>query len=420
MSTQALFEAMFPVNVGDFTLTLLGETKLGKHGLEGRVKLQRAANPEYGETEEAGLLLTHAWLAATVKLATPRLEGWKKHLLKKLKAEPWRGPMELMPWRLGDAWKLQRDEVKALRAYREQHQPISEQELRNTCLVNMDQMLERFDDVKARFGEIYGLQLPRHVAVAAAFFRSLSGPVGEAVKDTFRPSGLLEWFEDGALSRKMIDGLDPRLDWRFRRDMPEFITVLCGNTDGLHWGLWYDRPDQLPAQIARNYARDSAETWLSPMSTVLGEVLDWRSRDLQDGRESKFQVALIEEYVSALEPMGAWAFEERLPPPPARGAELVGSPGLAERELDPRFTPSEPPREEAAIRALIDEARPDPIAALAVGRLLHWLDSDHCRAEAGTLLINAYRALGYEAFAEIAAVHIAHRDLPSVASFQRG
>jgi hypothetical protein len=419
-SVREQFEATFPVHVGDFTLTLIGQTRLGTRGLEGRVKLERAANPEFGETEEEGLLLTHAWLNADVKLATPRLSAWKKLLLKKLVAEPWCAPLDVMPWRLGDGWKLQRDDTKALRAFREQHQPVSEKELRETCLVNMDLMLERFDAVKARFGAIYGLQLPRHLAVGAAFFRSLSGPVGDDLNGLVNPCGLLEWFDDGALERKMVDGLDPRLDWRFRCDMPEFVTVLGGDSDGLHWGLWFDRPDQLPAHLASNYARDSAETSLSSMSTLLGAVLDWRFRHREDERESKFQQALLEEYVSALEPMGKWAFEEKLPPPPKRGPHLVGSPGLAlPAVLDPKFIPSEPPREEAAIRALIKEASADPAAALAVGRLLHWLDSDHCRVEAGELLIGAYRALGYDAFGEIARLHLTHRDLPSVATFAR-
>jgi hypothetical protein len=50
------------------------------------------------------------------------------------------------------------------------------------------------------------------------------------------------------------------------------VTVLSGGTDGLHYGLWYDNPAELPSLIAHNYARDSAETWTSHSMTLLREL----------------------------------------------------------------------------------------------------------------------------------------------------
>jgi hypothetical protein len=73
-------------------------------------------------------------------------------------------------------------------------------------------------------------------------------------------AGVGAWYEEDALQRVLKPGLDARLDWRFRCDPPEFVTVFTGNSDGSHWGLWYDEPRELPTIVVHNWARDTAET----------------------------------------------------------------------------------------------------------------------------------------------------------------
>ena len=73
----------------------------------------------------------------------------------------------------------------------------------------------------------------------------------------------------------------------------------------------------------------------------------------------------------------------------------------------------------------IDEARAEldagrPAYAQALGLYLHWADADDVREAAGALLLDAYRALGFSAFAGILEAHLRHRDLPSVAVFRNG
>ncbi len=51
---------------------------------------------------------------------------------------------------------------------------------------------------------------------------------------------------------------------------------------------------------------------------------------------------------------------------------------------------------------------------LVLGRELHWCDDDETREVSLELLVDAYRALGRDALAEIARVHHANRDLKSV------
>jgi hypothetical protein len=130
----------------------------------------------------------------------------------------------------------------------------------------------RFGDVAAHVQRVYGLRLPRHIAVWHAFWASLS-PLEEAGMGYMGrgPAGIMLFFDEGGLARKTRDGLDPRLECRFRCDPPEFVSVMSGDTDGLHYGLWYDDPAELPSFIASNYARDSAETGRDE-STVLKEL----------------------------------------------------------------------------------------------------------------------------------------------------
>jgi Uncharacterised conserved protein (DUF2228) len=90
----------------------------------------------------------------------------------------------------------------------------------------------------------------------AALWRSLTEVERKGMKSVVRsPGGIMTWFEDGGLSRKTRDGLDQRLESRFRADPPELVTVMWGNSDGLHFGLWYDDPMHGPTFLAHNYAR---------------------------------------------------------------------------------------------------------------------------------------------------------------------
>src|SRR4029079_17577588 len=124
-------------------------------------------------------------------------------------------------------------------------------------------MWERFPAVSALVGRGYGLRLPRHLGVLCALTRSRDAAEREGLNYLGMTSfGLTEYFGDDGLNLVGRDGLDPRLQGRYRQDPPEFVTVLGGDTDGLHYGLWYDDPADLPALTVRNYARDSAETWV--------------------------------------------------------------------------------------------------------------------------------------------------------------
>jgi hypothetical protein len=153
-------------------------------------------------------------------------------------------------------------------------------------------MEERFPAVAERVQRVYGLRLPRHLAVVCALWHSADKSERKGLNYLdVQLSGVTDYFDDHGLERVGRDGLDERLHWRYRCDPAEFVTVLDGGSDGLHYGLWYEDPAELPVLIAHNWARDSAETWTNGYATLIAE-LRWRVQRVasdygEDGPEAE-------------------------------------------------------------------------------------------------------------------------------------
>ena len=340
-----------------------------------------------------------------------------------------------------------------------------------------DAAAAKFARVRARYQEIYGLPLPSGLAQLAAVVAALgdlpANPEdhhwepdpgwerGGAWLDEslgMRSAGLLDWFAPGGLERKTRDAanahkevprggegpLDPRLDMRYRCDAPQFVTFLSGDSDGLHWGFWYDSPEYYPV-IAYNYARDSGETYFDDEEEVIPllrarttEMLDQTMKEFEGYDEDDENRPYALRRWRALRVMGAhldaierWAEKRTWDPEPRcpwlRASNPVGSPLLAlppgsgtvpSTVSDIQETPSVEQR-----RAWMKEARREleagqPAYAHALGLYLHWLDADDLRDDAAKLLLEAYEALGFRPFAEILKVHVLHRDLPNVGVFE--
>jgi hypothetical protein len=301
----------------------------------------------------------------------------------------------------------------------------------------LDTMTGRFPAVAERFQRVYGLRLPGHMAVAAAFWASLTPAERSAVDRVgLRPFGINDYFGDDGPRLVGRDGLDERLHCRYRRDPAEFVTVMSGHSDGLHFGLWYDDPAELPTFIAHNYARDSAET-TTGYQTVLGELRLWVGRvrrDMRDNGEDPGttldplvdaldwfaepdQNALADDgkrrWATARRPSGGITIGPALP----RGSGDPRTATIRERLKDYRTGPTAAARHIAQAEAELADGR--PAFALTVGSELHWCDHDDHNGTALALLTGAYRALGRDALAEIVEVHHAHRDLRSVTVLTR-
>jgi hypothetical protein len=297
---------------------------------------------------------------------------------------------------------------------------------------HLSTMWDRFPAVADRVGQVYGLRVPRHLAVFCALWASLDAAEREGLDYLeVSPLGLTRYFGDDGLRLAGRDGLDERLDGRFRRDPAEFVPVLMGGSDGEHFGLWYDDPAELPSFVAYNYARDSAETWTDRSPTIMAELRRRIRRIHSDYGDDGDEAQLLQPLASALDWFTA-AEREALaadgPPRWAASPRVPGwisiSPVLPPDSGDPRMTQS---------RARLSDFRsgaPDatgwiaqaeqeltagrPALALTVGSELHWLDADQYRHHSRDLLVGAYRALGRDALAEIVEVHTDHRDLRNV------
>jgi hypothetical protein len=298
---------------------------------------------------------------------------------------------------------------------------------------SLDRMTARFDAVAALFTRTHGLRLPRHLAVWAAFWDSLDAAERDAMDFIGRsPGNIATWFEDGGLHRRVKDGLDVRLNDRFRYDPPELVTVAYGDSDGLHYGLWYDDPAELPSFVAANYARDSAECWRGETSVIrtLRAELEERAHDEPGGpnpRQLMVQRALswftdADDAAIAEDGELPWAAAQRPAMWGGIGPALApehGNPGiLGDREQAYRS------RSTAQIRRLAEVARRElangkPACALVVGQELHHLDEARFRKTALELLVGAYDALGRGALAQIARLHHRHRDLRHVDVYDR-
>jgi hypothetical protein len=291
---------------------------------------------------------------------------------------------------------------------------------------------ERFDAVAAKLLEVFGLIAPRHLISWAALVRSLNSFERRGLSFIGRRAGgIMMWFEDGGLERTPADGLDPRLDCRFRCDPPEFVTVAWGDTDGLHYGLWYDDPSQPPSTIVANYARDSAETWdqrQPSMILLLRKQIDELMRNANEPKQANLSAlaAAVEAFVEPdaqlreADPKSIWAGVRR--------PQILGDmgPALRPSDGDPRGRHVDSRQRAAAYQARgfevqgwIKRAHAEleagkPAFALVLGRELHWFDADDYREAGLQLMVGAYRALGRDALAEIALVHHTNRSLGSV------
>jgi len=296
----------------------------------------------------------------------------------------------------------------------------------------------RFEAVARRMREVYGLRLPRYLATFAAFWASLDALERQGAESLGRsPGGIMVWFEDDGLERRTRGGLDARLECRFRCDPPEMVTVMWGDSDGLHFGLWYDDPADPPTYVVHNYARDSAETWRDEEPTPLAVLAAAAKEAIEDPyREGEPPLALhaVREALgwfaeadraalAADPPAPRWLSAPRIPTLGTFGPGLpadAGSIRVGDSYARHEAYRSQPGRVQKWIASARREcAEGRPAAALTFGLDLHWVDAEATREAARELLVAAYEALGRRAHAETIKVHYVHRDLGSVGVFLR-
>lgn len=301
------------------------------------------------------------------------------------------------------------------------------------------------EPVRSAVRRTHGLELPDHLFTFWAFWQGLTEVERQSMDRWIglRPGGVLSLLSRWSTDLNQLatrDGLDPRLDFRFYHDPPEFLTVLFGHSDGLHFGLWYDDPGMPADLVASFYSRDGGDiAWDG--ETVLEAVrwqielaqfhLDYASEEpTEERREGRLAIALVRaavmEFETTIRPEHGEQYMQRYKVQPQARIPTVNGAGVVcvsreplERDLDAVRRAIEQDAPEVihwAQAATLACAEGRPEQALALGHDLHWLSAGVQEREeaAARLLEAAYRSLGRDALAEIAAVHHRHRDLQNV------
>ncbi|ADD41572.1 hypothetical protein [Stackebrandtia nassauensis] len=311
--------------------------------------------------------------------------------------------------------------------------------------------LARVDDsrgeVAARFGREWGMELPESIFRFQAFLHSLPSVGHDALEQLeLMPYGIMSLVEDPAWQPK--DGGDPRMYLRAYRDPPEFVPFMHGGSDGLHFGLWFDDGVHCDGTGAY-YNNDGGGVglpWGTPLLQVRG-ILEsrWRLLDSRLMRsdwpdpallERRHRLRLLREAVLAFEtaeypqegedyfdaskesdlfegrPERVETLDEagvrvEVDTAIVRGRQKPGSDYEWATSLHNELTGDPAARDAHVALARQRCEAGNPGDALALGRDLHWCSGGDAALEdlAVELLTMAYRALGRDNLAEIAAAH---------------
>ncbi|MBL4688071.1 MAG: DUF2228 domain-containing protein [Nannocystaceae bacterium] len=160
---------------------------------------------------------------------------------------------------------------------------------------------------------LYGFAFPKELFTFWRWYEGLSDEHKSTLEQTMamRPIGPFD-----VLAGK-FDGVDlaypNTLHWRYQYDPPEFVTVFLGDTDGLHWGLWFDDHERLAPVVAHYYARDAFE--LVQSGDSLFAAVRERMQNVRRGTTENIEYDAEHKgsYLADLKAMDA--LEATLPPP---------------------------------------------------------------------------------------------------------
>jgi hypothetical protein len=431
---EELFASQFPITGRQFSLELAPEALEQADG-----QLYATARVFLFDDEGAcvDVITNRGPALSSEQLAAPdlpaRLAAWRADVAaRELDRVACWLPSDLLPSDYPPEARAARDEAR-YQAWREAHAPHPAAELRTRAAAAVAAAFERFPAVSAHVSRVFGLKLPRHVAVAKAFF-----DVTGAARDEspflwlgFREGYLLDAFEPGALDREVAPHFfDERIQdrdgtpHRAAGDPPEMVTVMKGIIDGLHWGLWFDDPRFVPSFVVHSFANDDPKIYGAAASVLAAIRHELTARDVAMLTEdTDCRQRLLLEYCDAFAEADAQAVADdaALTCPYARTEPLWGSPGVAAPdglldEVPVELADRGPWRlEREDVGRHLDDAREAlarqrPVRALAIARVLDYVGHPEYRADVTRLLVDAYRGLGREALAEIARVHRLYKD----------
>jgi hypothetical protein len=413
------FQTRLPLQGEGFSLELGAITKFDwGSGLSGILRLT-LGEPAKARELEVPLLRSDDLAYVDWDELQAALDRWAARVRALSAAEADRLGLEgLAPWAEASPEEIERRYADYLAGVR----PETEKATRKRRRGALARANSAFPRLAEHVKTVWGLTLPRTLAVYHAFHLALAElPYSIRNASSTSPGGILDRLAPRGWELPVREGLDERVHCRFRQDPPEMLTFAWGDSDGLHFGLWYDTKDEAIAVVC-NYARDSAETWVAGDHPLAVCRHRWRY-DEPPKDETGFSIRL---YLEEL----AWFEEEERKVAGNTSADalasrpaLLGGPGsLPGAELprgDLELRADAYRNDPEAVAGWIARAREqlqagEPALALAIGRELHWFDNDRYREEAGALLVGAYEALGRTEHAGILRAHLALRDERSV------
>jgi hypothetical protein len=269
-------------------------------------------------------------------------------------------------------------------------------------------------DRREQLRTLYGLEFPEELFALWDWHGTLAGEAARAFHEVL---GITLHGPFDVLAGK-LDDLELRypaiLHWRYQYDPPELFTVMVGDTDGLHWGYWFDDPGRLPPVVASFYARDSVDlTEHESLAHALATHVEHTRRGLRENRRAdRAHAAEYDRDLAALDALDATRPKPRAQPQRTTVADTPEGMGVvvAPAQLAPWRRPDTIERE--AILAFVDAeiAARRPGTALLVGRTL-W---DGAKKLALDVLVRAYTALDREPLRAVAVAHRAHPAIPSL------
>ncbi|MDC0749239.1 hypothetical protein [Polyangium mundeleinium] len=334
-----------------------------------------------------------------------------------------------------------RNKEEQYRAYLEAVHPSDPEQDKRRWAAALETALVRFPAVAARVEKTYGFRLPKHVALTWAYFNGLQESEARGFRELFsvEPAGVMELFEDGGLDRKVKEGFDERLHQVQPCDLPEYLLVAAAGSDH-RLVLVYDDPSCTPSGVM--LVDSYFMVWRG--ETLLDQIRDWVDGVLKDevgafhGR--KVEMLLARRLLEVLDGFAEheerirredraamrWSYEERSAVDFKLG--IVGirtdqgdSQGMELADARTKYQDAEDEVQAKLpgwiARAKRELADGDPRYALALGRELHasypWPPQEErpprWQAEALSLMVAGYEALGRHALARRVEAHHAER-----------
>lgn len=109
----------------------------------------------------------------------------------------------------------------------------------------------------------------------------------------------------------------PLWEDRYYHDLPEFVTIFTGTTDGLHWGYFFDDPGKRDPVVAHYWHSDTFEHACDgdTIFEAVRQTVEYSERDFQemaeDRRERDYCRQRLEQLAAIREQLGAFWGSDR-------------------------------------------------------------------------------------------------------------